>query len=45
MTPECLKVVRLTILRKEYALSQYLFYQEYIESILAGTNGLKNCKC
>lgn len=45
MTPERSKMVRLTILRKGYASSQYLFHQEYIESMLVGTNGLKNCKC
>lgn len=37
-TPECSEMVRPTILRKEYASSQYLFHQEYIELILTGTN-------
>lgn len=37
-TPECSEMTRPTILQKEYASSQYLFHQEYIELILAGTN-------
>lgn len=37
-TPECSEMIRPTISQKEYASSQYLFHQEYIELILAGTN-------
>lgn len=43
-TPECSKMVRLTISRKKYALSQHLFHQKYIESILAGKNWLEKCE-